>query len=95
MRRICEGVKTGASQRVSVIQFSFSTEEQAARDPLASCLEELGFEERKEAFGDVTGRREVGESRVPVLSSGNFGECPGKLALVGDYITPKSKEQSV
>ena len=47
------------------MRLSFSTEEQAAKDPLASYLEELGFEERKEAFGDVIGSREVGEAGAP------------------------------
>ena len=88
-RRIQEVAEIGRSEGGGVARLSFTDEERAAKDLVASYMEEAGLEVREDAAGNLIGRREGSEAGAPVVLTGshvdsvrNGGDFDGPLGVL-------------
>lgn len=73
-----------------VTRLSFTQEERAAKDLVASYMREAGLEVREDATGNLTGRREGRDQDAPIVLAGshvdsvrNGGDFDGPLGVLG------------
>ncbi len=88
-RRLGELAEIGRVEDGGVTRLSFTDEERAARDLVASYMEEAGLEVREDAAGNVIGRREGRNPDAPVVLAGSHvdsvrsgGDFDGPLGVL-------------
>ncbi len=88
-RRIREVAEIGRTEGGGVARLSFTGEERAAKDLVASYMREAGLEVREDAAGNLIGRREGSEAGGPVVLTGshvdsvrNGGDFDGPLGVL-------------
>lgn len=88
--RLSELAEIGKSEDGGVTRFSFTGEERAAKDLVASYMREAGLEVREDAAGNLIGRRESHVGEAPVVLTGshvdsvrNGGDFDGPLGVLG------------
>lgn len=89
-RRIHEVSEIGRDGGGGVTRLSFTDEERAAKDLVASHMEEAGLTVREDAAGNLIGRREGSEAGASVVLTGshidsvpNGGNFDGPLGVLG------------
>jgi allantoate deiminase len=102
-RRLSELAEVGKRESGGVTRLSFTDEERAAKDLVASFMQEAGLAVREDAAGNLFGRREGGDSDASavlvgshvdsVYEGGNFDGPLGVLA--GIEVAQTMKEGSV
>jgi allantoate deiminase len=102
-RRISDLGEIGKQEGGGVTRLSFTDEERAAKDRVASYMEEAGLAVREDAVGNLFGRREGRDARAPtvligshvdsVYSGGNFDGPLGVLA--GIEVLQTMEEQGI
>jgi allantoate deiminase len=102
-RRISDLAEIGKQEEGGVTRLSFTEEERAAKDRVASYMEEAGLSVREDAAGNLIGRREgknpgsptvlVGSHVDSVYNGGNFDGPLGVLA--GVEVLQTMQEQGV
>jgi allantoate deiminase len=87
--RLYELAEIGRSEGGGVTRLSFTEEERAAKDLVASYMREAGLEVREDVAGNVIGRREGSDPEVPVVLAGshvdsvpNGGDFDGPLGVL-------------
>jgi allantoate deiminase len=87
--RLHELAKIGRSEGGGVTRLSFTEEERAAKDLVASYMREAGLEVREDVAGNLIGRREGSDPEVPVVLAGshvdsvpNGGDFDGPLGVL-------------
>ncbi|MDQ4063796.1 MAG: Zn-dependent hydrolase [Actinomycetota bacterium] len=88
--RLSELSKIGNSERGGVTRLSFTQEERAAKDLVASYMREAGLEVREDAIGNLIGRHEGRDQDAPIILAGshldsvrNGGDFDGPLGVLG------------
>ncbi|CAA9432606.1 MAG: N-carbamoyl-L-amino acid hydrolase [uncultured Rubrobacteraceae bacterium] len=88
--RLSELSKIGKSEGAGVTRLSFTREERAAKDLVASYMREAGLEVREDAIGNLIGRREGRDRDAPIVLAGshvdsvrNGGDFDGPLGVLG------------
>jgi allantoate deiminase len=88
-RRLSELGEIGRQEAGGVTRLSFTEEERAAKDFLASYMEEAGLSVREDAAGNLIGRREGRDPDAPVVLVGshvdsvyNGGDFDGPLGVL-------------
>ena len=88
--RLSELAEIGKSENGGVTRLSFTGEERAAKDLVASYMREVGLEMREDAAGNLTGRREGRGGDAPVVLTGSHvdsvcsgGDFDGPLGVLG------------
>ena len=88
--RLSELAKIGKHEEGGVARLSFTTEERAAKDLVASYMQEAGLAVREDAAGNLFGRREGTEPEAPAILIGshvdsvlNGGDFDGPLGVLG------------
>ena len=102
-RRLGELAEIGRDRGGGVTRLSFTDEERAARDLVASYMEEVGLEVREDAVGNVIGRREGRNLDAPVVLAGSHvdsvrsgGDFDGPLGVLASVEAAQSmSEQGV
>ena len=89
-RRISELAEIGKHEEGGVARLSFTPEERAAKDLVASYMQEAGLAVREDAAGNLFGRREGRDSGAPAILVGshvdsvrNGGDFDGPLGVLG------------
>jgi allantoate deiminase len=89
-RRISELAEIGKHEEGGVARLSFTSKERAAKDLVASYMQEAGLAVREDAAGNLFGRREGRDSRAPAILVGshvdsvrNGGDFDGPLGVLG------------
>ena len=89
-RRLSELAEIGRQEEGGVTRFSFTAEERAAKDLVASFMEEGGLSVREDAAGNLFGRREGRDTGAPAVLVGshvdsvpNGGDFDGPLGVLG------------
>ncbi len=87
--RLSELAEIGRSEGGGVTRLSFTEEERAAKDLVASYMREAGLEVREDAVGNLIGRREGSDPGAPVVLAGshvdsvpNGGDFDGPLGVL-------------
>ena len=87
--RLYELAEIGRSEGGGVTRLSFTEEERAAKDLVASYMREAGLEVREDVAGNLIGRREGSDPEVPVVLAGshvdsvpNGGDFDGPLGVL-------------
>ena len=102
-RRISELGEIGRQEEGGVTRLSFTDEERAAKDLVASYMEEAGLAVREDAVGNLFGRREGRDPGSPAVLIGshvdsvyNGGDFDGPLGvLAGVEVLHAMREQGV
>ena len=102
-RRISELGEIGRQEEGGVTRLSFTDEERAAKDLVASYMEEAGLEVREDAAGNLFGRREGRDPGSSAVLTGshvdsvfNGGDFDGPLGvLAGVEVLHAMQEQGV
>jgi allantoate deiminase len=88
--RLSELAEIGKSESGGVIRLSFTEEERAAKELVASYMREAGLTVREDAAGNLIGRREGRVGEAPVVLTGshvdsvrNGGDFDGPLGVLG------------
>lgn len=88
--RLRELAEIGKFEGGGVTRLSFTEEERAAKDLVASYMREAGLEVREDAAGNLIGRREGRVKEAPVVLAGshvdsvrNGGDFDGPLGVLG------------
>ena len=88
--RLSELAQIGKSESGGVTRLSFTEEERAAKDLVASYMWEAGLAVREDATGNLTGRRKGRVGDAPVVLTGshvdsvrNGGDFDGPLGVLG------------
>ncbi len=88
--RLSELSKIGKSECAGVTRLSFTREERAAKDLVASYMHEAGLEVREDAIGNLIGRHEGRDQDAPIILAGshldsvrNGGDFDGPLGVLG------------
>ena len=88
--RLSELAQIGKSESGGVTRLSFTEEERAAKDLVASYMREAGLAVREDATGNLTGRRKGRVGDAPVVLTGshvdsvrNGGDFDGPLGVLG------------
>jgi allantoate deiminase len=89
-RRISELAEIGKHEEGGVARLSFTPEERAAKDLVASYMQAAGLAVREDAAGNLFGRREGRDSGAPAILVGshvdsvrNGGDFDGPLGVLG------------
>jgi allantoate deiminase len=89
-RRISELAEIGKHEEGGVARLSFTPEERAAKDLVASYMQEAGLAVREGAAGNLFGRREGRDPGAPAIHVGshvdsvrNGGDFDGPLGVLG------------
>jgi allantoate deiminase len=89
-RRISELAEIGKHEEGGVARLSFTPKERAAKDLVASYMQEAGLAVREDAAGNLFGRREGRDSGAPAILVGshvdsvrNGGDFDGPLGVLG------------
>ena len=87
--RLSELAEIGRSEGGGVTRLSFTEEERAAKDLVASYMREAGLEVREDAAGNLIGHRQGSDSEAPVVLAGshvdsvpNGGDFDGPLGVL-------------
>jgi allantoate deiminase len=87
---LSELAQIGRSENGGVTRLSFTQEERAAKDLVASYMREAGLEVREDAAGSLIGRREGRVKEAPAVLTGshldsvrNGGDFDGPLGVLG------------
>ncbi len=87
--RLYELAEIGRSECSGVTRLSFTEEERAAKDLVASYMREAGLEVRQDAVGNLIGRREGSDPEAPIVLAGshvdsvpNGGDFDGPLGVL-------------
>ena len=87
--RLSKLAEIGRSEGGGVTRLSFTKEERAAKDLVASYMREAGLEVREDAVGNLIGRREGSDPGAPVVLAGshvdsvpNGGDFDGPLGVL-------------
>ena len=87
--RLSELAEIGKTENGGVTRLSFTEEERAAKDLVASYMREANLEVREDATGNLIGRREGSDEGVPVVVTGshvdsvpNGGDFDGPLGVL-------------
>jgi allantoate deiminase len=102
-RRISELGEIGRQEAGGVTRLSFTEEERAAKDKVASYMEEAGLFVREDAAGNLFGRREGRDPDAPAVLVGSHvdsvysgGDFDGPLGvLAGVEVAQAMKENGV
>lgn len=102
-RRISDLGEIGHQDEGGVTRLSFTDEERAAKDLVASYMEEAGLSVREDAAGNLLGRREGRDPEAPAVLIGshvdsvyNGGDFDGPLGvLAGVEVLHAMREQGV
>jgi len=70
-RLLGELAEIGRDRGGGMTRLSFTDEERAARDLVASYMEEAGLEAREDAAGTLIGRRQVRDPDAPLVFAGS------------------------
>ena len=88
--RLSELAEIGKSEGGGVTRLSFTEEERAAKDLVASYMQEAGLAVREDAAGNLIGRREGRVGDAPIVLTGshvdsvrNGGDFDGPLGVLG------------
>lgn len=88
--RLYELAGIGKSEDGGVNRLSFTREERAAKNLVASYMREAGLEVREDAAGNLIGRREGRDEEAPVVLAGSHadsvrdgGDFDGPLGVLG------------
>ncbi len=88
--RLAELSKIGKSEGGGVTRLSFTQEERAAKDLVASYMREAGLEVHEDAIGNLIGHREGRDQGAPIVLAGshvdsvrNGGDFDGPLGVLG------------
>jgi len=88
--RLSELSEIGKSEDGGVTRLSFTQEERAAKDLVASYMREAGLEVREDAIGNLIGRCEGRDQCAPIVLAGshvdsvrNGGDFDGPLGVLG------------
>ncbi len=88
--RLSELSEIGKYEGGGVTRLSFTQEERAAKDLVASYMREAGLEVREDAIGNLIGRREGRDQGTPIVLAGshvdsvrNGGDFDGPLGVLG------------
>jgi len=89
-KRLSELAEIGRQEEGGVARLSFTEEERAAKDLVASYMEEAGLAVREDAAGNLFGRREGRDPEAPAVLVGshvdsvlNGGDFDGPLGVLG------------
>ena len=89
-KRLSELAKIGKREEGGVARLSFTPQERAAKDLVASYMEEAGLAVREDAVGNLFGRREGRDPDAPAVLIGshvdsvlNGGDFDGPLGVLG------------
>jgi allantoate deiminase len=102
-RRISDLGEIGGQEEGGVTRLSFTDEERAAKDRVASYMEEAGLSVREDAAGNLIGRREGRNPETPAVLIGshvdsvyNGGNFDGPLGvLAGVEVLQTMQEQQI
>ena len=90
--RLSELAQIGKSDGGGVTRLSFTEEERAAKDLVASYMREASLAVREDAAGNLIGRREGSAGDVPVVLTGshvdsvrNGGDFDGPLGMLAKH----------
>ena len=99
-RRISELAEIGKHEEGGVARLSFTPEERAAKDLVASYMQEAGLAVREDAAGNLFGRREGRDSGAPAILVGshvdsvrNGGDFDGPLGVLGGIEVLQTMEE--
>jgi allantoate deiminase len=99
-KRISELAEIGKHEEGGVVRLSFTEEERAAKDLVASYMEEAGLAVREDAAGNLFGRREGGDPQAPAVLIGshvdsvlNGGDFDGPLGVLGGIEVLQTMEE--
>src|SRR5215210_95847 len=99
-RRLSDLAEIGKQESGGVTRLSFTEEERAAKDLVASYMEEAGLAVREDAVGNLFGRREGRDSDAPAVLIGSHvdsvydgGNFDGPLGVLSGIEVAQTLEE--